>query len=99
MGNYHARSWGRDHVGHATSQLVRSEPTPYKSETNTAGFVTPSLHPSVMKFSSLLRSLTALALVTVAIAEDGSDVVDITPTNFNTVTKEPLVLVEFFAPW
>lgn len=52
-----------------------------------------------MKFSSLLRSLTALALVTVAIAEDPSDVIDVTPSNFDTVTKESLVLVEFFAPW
>lgn len=52
-----------------------------------------------MKFSSLLRSLTALALVTVAIAEDASDVIDVTPNNFDTITKEPLVLVEFFAPW
>ena len=52
-----------------------------------------------MKFSSLLRSLTALALVTVAIAEDASDVIDVTPSNFEAVTKEPLVLVEFFAPW
>jgi protein disulfide-isomerase A1 len=52
-----------------------------------------------MKFSSLLRSLTALALVTVAIAEDASDVIDVTPSNFDAVTKESLVLVEFFAPW
>ena len=52
-----------------------------------------------MKFPSLLRSLTTLALVAVAIAEDPSDVIDITPTNFEAITKEPLVLVEFFAPW
>lgn len=52
-----------------------------------------------MKFSSLLRSLTALALVTLAVAEDPSDVIDVTPSNFDAVTKEPLVLVEFFAPW
>ena len=52
-----------------------------------------------MKFFSLLRSLTALALVTVAVAEGASDVIDITPSNFDAVTKEPLVLVEFFAPW
>lgn len=52
-----------------------------------------------MKFSSLLRSLTALALVTVAIAEDASDVVDVTPSNFDAIKSEPLVLLEFFAPW
>ena len=52
-----------------------------------------------MKFSSLLRSLTALALVTVAIAEEASDVIDLTPSNFDAITKEPLVLLEFFAPW
>lgn len=52
-----------------------------------------------MKFSSLLRSLTALALVTLAAAEDPSDVIDVTPSNFDSITKEPLVLVEFFAPW
>lgn len=52
-----------------------------------------------MKFSSLLRSLTTLALVTVAVAEDPSDVIDVTPNNFDAITKEPLVLLEFFAPW
>jgi len=52
-----------------------------------------------MKLPSLLRSLTALALVTVAIADDASDVIDVNPSNFDTITKEPLVLLEFFAPW
>jgi len=52
-----------------------------------------------MKFHSLLRSLTTLALVTLAVAEDASNVIDVTPANFDTVSKEPLVLVEFFAPW
>jgi protein disulfide-isomerase A1 len=52
-----------------------------------------------MRFSSLLRSLTALALVTLAVAEDPSDVIDVTPSNFGVIAKEPLVLVEFFAPW
>lgn len=52
-----------------------------------------------MKFFPLLRSLTALALVTLAVADDPSDVIDVTPSNFNVITKEPLVLVEFFAPW
>ena len=52
-----------------------------------------------MKFSSLLRSLTALALVTVAVGEGASDVIDVTPSNFEAITNEPLVLVEFFAPW
>lgn len=52
-----------------------------------------------MKLSSLLRSLTTLALVTVAIADDASDVIDVTHSNFDAITKEPLVLLEFFAPW
>lgn len=52
-----------------------------------------------MKFSSLLRSLTALALVTLVVAEGPSDVIDVTPSNFDAIIKEPLVLVEFFAPW
>jgi len=52
-----------------------------------------------MKFPSLLRSLTTLALVAVAVAEDASNVIDITQNNFGTITKESLVLLEFFAPW
>lgn len=52
-----------------------------------------------MKVSSLLRSLTTLALVTLAVAEDASNVIDVTPNNFDDITKEPLVLLEFFAPW
>lgn len=52
-----------------------------------------------MKFSSLLRSLTALALVTLAVAEGSSDVIDITPSNFEAIANESLVLVEFYAPW
>ena len=52
-----------------------------------------------MKFFSLLRSLTTLALVTLAVADGPSDVIDVTPSNFDAVTKEPLTLLEFFAPW
>lgn len=46
-----------------------------------------------MRFSAA----ALLALVTVAVA---SDVIDLTPDNFEeVVTPEPVILVEFFAPW
>jgi len=95
----HVRA-GRDHVCNATSRSVTLTGDPrHISQVNVAGFISPSHPPPVMKFSSLLRSLTALALVTVAIAEDASDVVDVTPSNFDAIKSEPLVLLEFFAPW
>lgn len=53
-----------------------------------------------MRVSSVLSSLTALALVCVANAEGASDVLDLTPANFKSIVDaEPLMLVEFFAPW
>lgn len=69
------------------------------SQVNISGFISPSHPPPVMKLSSLLRSLTSLALVTVAIAEGASDVIDVTHSNFDAIKNEPLVLLEFFAPW
>lgn len=48
---------------------------------------------------SLLSSLF-LATVTGVFAAEGSDVLDITAANFDTVVKPAeLILVEFFAPW
>lgn len=53
-----------------------------------------------MRIPSLLTSLVSLTLATLAIAETGSDVVDLTPSNFKSVVDpEKLILVEFFAPW
>lgn len=47
-----------------------------------------------MRFS---KALTALALAAVALA---SDVIDLTPDTFDEVVNpDPLMLVEFFAPW
>ena len=53
-----------------------------------------------MRISSLLASVLSLALATLAVAEEASDVVDLTPANFKSVVDpEKLILVEFFAPW
>jgi len=50
-----------------------------------------------MRVPPLLASLTLAAL---ALADAASDVIDLTPANFNSVVgSEKLVLVEFFAPW
>jgi hypothetical protein len=53
-----------------------------------------------MRFSTLLTSVSSLLLATLALAEGSSDVIDLTPANFNSVVSpEKLILVEFFAPW
>ena len=53
-----------------------------------------------MRFSQLLASLVSLTLATLAVAEAASDVIDLTPANFDSVVvSEQLILVEFFAPW
>lgn len=53
-----------------------------------------------MRFSTLLTSASSLLLATLALAEGPSDVIDLTPANFNAVVSaEKLLLVEFFAPW
>ncbi|KAH9951589.1 protein disulfide isomerase [Amylocystis lapponica] len=53
-----------------------------------------------MRFSPFLSSAAAFALISAVVAEGPSDVIDLTPANFDTVVKpEPLILVEFFAPW
>jgi len=53
-----------------------------------------------MRVSSLFSSVTVLAFVSAVVAEGASDVIDLTSDNFNAVvTPEPLILVEFFAPW
>lgn len=54
-----------------------------------------------MRYSSLFSPALALALASSAFASDApSDVLSLTSTDFdNTVNPEPLILVEFFAPW
>ena len=48
----------------------------------------------------LLSSLSLLALASLALADKESDVISLSATNFNElVTPEPIILVEFFAPW
>ncbi|CAL1700698.1 unnamed protein product [Somion occarium] len=50
-----------------------------------------------MRFSPLASSVTLLSLISAVLA---SDVIDLTPSNFDAVVNpEPLILVEFFAPW
>ena len=50
-----------------------------------------------MRFQNVISTASLLALASVAAA---SDVLDLTPDNFDyTVNPESLMLVEFFAPW
>lgn len=51
-----------------------------------------------MRFSLLVSS--GVVLLASLVAADASDVLSLTSENFDAVVKpEPLVLVEFFAPW
>ena len=51
-----------------------------------------------MRFSLLVSS--GVALLASLVAADASDVISLTSENFDAVVKpEPLILVEFFAPW
>ncbi|KAF6762274.1 disulfide isomerase [Ephemerocybe angulata] len=53
-----------------------------------------------MRFSTISLQASFLALASLAAAEADSDVLNLTSANFeSTVSAEPLVLVEFFAPW
>jgi protein disulfide-isomerase A1 len=56
-----------------------------------------------MRFTSFVSVASAVALVSVASAKDAadsSDVLNLTKDTFvSTVDPEPLILVEFFAPW
>ena len=53
--------------------------------------------PAKMRFVS---AATLLALAGLAYADDSSDVISLTSSNFlSVVNKESLMLVEFFAPW
>jgi protein disulfide-isomerase A1 len=49
-----------------------------------------------------VRALIApsiLAFVSLVLADDVSDVIDLTAGTFSSIQTEPLILVEFFAPW
>ena len=53
-----------------------------------------------MRFCSLTASASILALASLVFADFDSDVISLTAKNFEeSVWKEPLMLVEFFAPW
>jgi len=54
-----------------------------------------------MRFSSLFsHAASVFALASLAVAEDASDVLSLTAGTFDSsVNPEPLILVEFFAPW
>jgi protein disulfide-isomerase A1 len=50
--------------------------------------------------SSLIPAASALAFATLVAAEGASDVLDLDASNFeSSVNPEPMILVEFFAPW
>ncbi|KII95150.1 hypothetical protein PLICRDRAFT_33983 [Plicaturopsis crispa FD-325 SS-3] len=53
-----------------------------------------------MRFSTFASSASALALATLVAADAASDVLSLTASTFDSSVKsEPLILVEFFAPW
>jgi protein disulfide-isomerase A1 len=48
----------------------------------------------------LLSTVPLLALASLALADKESDVISLSASNFNElVNTEPIILVEFFAPW
>lgn len=71
----------------------------------TLSFTAPSTAPlplTTMRYSSIFSSVSALALAlaTLAAAEEASDVINLSASDFDSlVNPEPLILVEFFAPW
>jgi protein disulfide-isomerase A1 len=53
-----------------------------------------------MRLSSLIPAASALAFAALVAAEGTSDVLDLDASNFeSSVNPEPMILVEFFAPW
>ncbi|KAJ7749088.1 protein disulfide isomerase [Mycena maculata] len=51
-----------------------------------------------MRLTSLLAP-SVLAFVSLVLAEEPSDVINLTAGTFSSLQTEPLILVEFFAPW
>jgi hypothetical protein len=53
-----------------------------------------------MRVSTLSRACVTLVLAALAAAENASDVIELNAASFDAALKaEPLMLVEFFAPW
>jgi protein disulfide-isomerase A1 len=53
-----------------------------------------------MRSSLVSQAVSLIALAFLATAESASDVLSLTAANFDSSVKpEPLILVEFFAPW
>lgn len=53
-----------------------------------------------MRFPRILSSAAVFTLVSVVAADGASDVISLTSSNFDAIVNpEPLILVEFFAPW
>ncbi|KAI0068755.1 protein disulfide isomerase [Artomyces pyxidatus] len=53
-----------------------------------------------MRFPTLLASASSVFFASLVLADGASDVVDLSGSNFKSVVNaEPLILVEFFAPW
>jgi protein disulfide-isomerase A1 len=53
-----------------------------------------------MRFNVLSGAALSLALATFAAADNASDVLQLTATDFEkSLADEPLMLVEFYAPW
>ncbi|KAJ7700139.1 disulfide isomerase [Mycena rosella] len=51
-----------------------------------------------MRLSTVLAP-SILAFASLVLADEASDVIDLTATTFPSIQAEPLILVEFFAPW
>lgn len=53
-----------------------------------------------MRLSTFIPAASAVVLAAFVAAEGASDVLDLKATDFSShVDAEPLILVEFFAPW
>jgi protein disulfide-isomerase A1 len=53
-----------------------------------------------MRLSALISAASASVFAALVVAEGTSDVLDLNLSNFEeSVNPEPIILVEFFAPW
>jgi len=53
-----------------------------------------------MRLATFLSPISVLVLAIFALADDASDVLNLTHETFDSIVNtEPLILVEFFAPW
>jgi protein disulfide-isomerase A1 len=87
-------------MGHGARKKLPRCNLPYTYKLFSVALVFSTFLLPGMRFSTLLTSASSLLLATLALAEGPSDVIDLTPANFNSVvSSEKLILVEFFAPW